>query len=159
MQKKCAKKIVMGLLLPLLPLLFSLVALTPALTEDDIQLKPARSEQTLATLKSFEVYQFHDTYAIETKHVPPEIFMYVKSALSKDSQFPMASPAEGTVHLECIRYNCGLVRMWVTVGANGKTIWETTEKTRKTFDWPLDQRDISKNLAQKLLNAYHTAYH
>ncbi len=154
MQRLCARQ-----LLLLLPCLFSLIVLSPAFTEDEISLKPAISDVTLATLKTFEVNQFHDNYTVETKHVPPEMFMYVKTALSKEPQFPMASPAEGVVHLECRGYDCGLIRMWVTLGPNGKTIWETTEKTRKSFDWPLDQRDISKNLAQKLLNAYQQAYH
>lgn len=137
----------------------SLAVVCPVSSEDDIQLKPAsavqNSGQTLSSLQSFEVYQFHDNYVVETNHVPPEIFMYLKTALSKDAAFPMKSPAEGVVHLECRHSGCGLLRMWVTVGMNGKILWETTEKTRKTIDWPIDQRDLSKNLAQKLLNAYH----
>jgi len=79
----------------------------------------------LRAMKSFEIYQFHDDFDTEVNHVPQALMSLTATALSHTPELPYGSPAEGLIVLDCIKPDCGQIRVVVREGnVNAPVVWQ-----------------------------------
>ncbi len=115
----------------------------------------------LSALKSFEVEPLHDTYDPDVQHVDAELYSYLGSNLEKSGVVPMASPAEGVIHLDCHgnEFRCAQITARITLGKNGPVVWSKVFKNATFFTLlHREQKEVAKEIADHLAQTYQKAW-
>ncbi len=118
----------------------------------------------LGNLSGFELEHFHSSFSSEKRHVFPELFGHIQSALEKETRLNAVSPAAGKIYLSCDGPACREVELTVRVGGpTGPVVYTDDTATYALFFgsrfFSVERRpqNIARNLIERLGNAYEDA--
>ncbi len=119
----------------------------------------------LKDVRTIEVQQFHDTFALEEEHVRPEIYTQTRTALEHEDRLTFDSPADAKLYLSCTGLDCARIKATLREGIDptNPIIWESEFKnyTFFFFDrfWSVEKQSfrVAKTIARKLADDYTAA--
>lgn len=115
----------------------------------------------LGDLHTFEMDSYDEVFGNKFQYLDAEYIQHVNNALFHERSLPKASPAEGILHLACVkRPECNDIKFFVTAGWNGPEVWSTRIKRFKFFStwWLGNIPERSELTAQQLVQQLAEAY-